>query len=535
MPERTADGGRISASDSGLKPSTRTPASGKAAAKGSDGVFRQIADFFSSSDPEKEKRRELKAVARTLRKINNKLYNPKNEQALPGLAKLFFEFYRTLGPAQTLLAHAKSSNVLKSILIESGLSKDQAALKERLSEQAIRERLSNAPGQSTIDELRNDLKAFSSIFDVARNRQVNEQYKSLSVLLHLVHFDYFMLLRKFDPQLREGDYLSNPRFEPSNAQYIEDELKDFLEILPALDPLEDWNALWGILKAYRGAEPVAPDAWRRLLSLIRRLAKTGELEMVAQLIAGNPYLKFSPRIYRGNIIEEYLTKLRADTETTLQKVAKEKRSQNIEAITRQVFGTGTPSRLANYSEEANQQLAKKMLGGYTFAMPLNYLHAFLHDFVKKEMSQALEVILIRGKWSDTNLSQILSESYHQLQAIAEELERFDAELSPDSEQGRRLASVLSRADKDRQRAYLARRLMNKVNETARNLLLRSGQHCVTVGKMLKQVVDDVSRGKPQIIINWAEIASRSQRSLKDQLAAHYKKLYYFVQLMKLYI
>jgi hypothetical protein len=151
------------------------------------------------------------------------------------------------------------------------------------------------------------------------------------------------------------------------------------------------------------------------------------------------------------------------------------------------------------------------------------------------MTQALEAILIRGKWSDPNLSQILSESYHQLQGIAEELERFDRELAPDSEQGRRLASVLSRADKDRQRAYLARRLMAKVNETARSLVLRAGQHCVTIGKMLKQVVDDVSRGKPQLIINWSEITGRSQRYLKDQLAGHYKKLYYFVQLMKLFV
>ena len=96
--------------------------------------------------------------------------------------------------------------------------------------------------------------------------------------------------------------------------------------------------------------------------------------------------------------------------------------------------------------------------------------------------------------------------------------------------------MVARADKDRQRAYLARRLTNKENETARDLLLRAGQHIVTVGKMLKQVVDDVSRaGKPQLIINWSEIASRSQRNLRDQLASDYKKLYYFLQLMKLFV
>jgi len=535
MPEAKADAAGPPDSDRRARAAARGPAGGRAAAKDSKGAWRKFVELFTSSDPEKEKRRELKAIARDLRKINNKLYNPKSEQALPGLGKLFFEFYRTLGPAQTLLAHAKSSKVLKSILIESGLNKDQTALKERLSEQAIRERLTNAPDPSTSDEIKNDLKAFAAIFDPARSRQINEQYKSLSVLLQLVHFDYYMLLRKFDPQLREGDYSASPRFEPINAQYIEDELKDFLEILPAMNPLEDWNSLWGILKAYRGVEPVAPEAWRRLLALIRRLSKTGELFMVAQLITGNPYLKPAARTYRGDIVEEYLTAMRADTETILQKVTREKRAQNIETLVKQVFGEIVPSRLAHYTEEANQELAKTLFGGYSFTAALNYLHAFLNDCLKKEMAQALETILIRGKWSDPGLSQTLSESYHQLQAIREELERFDRELAPDSEQGRRLASLASRVGKDRQVAYLARRLMSKVNETARSLILRAGQHCVSVGKMLKQVVDDVSRGKPQIILNWTEITARSQRHLKEQLAGHYKKLYYFVQLMKLFV
>jgi hypothetical protein len=511
------------------------PPGKKDRSKGSGGAFQKLADFFSSPDPEKEKRRELKGVARSLRKINSRLYHLKSEQVLPGMGKVFFEFYKTLGPAQTLLAHAKSSAVLKSILLENGLTKEQAALRERLTEQSIRSRLEQGMGQSTIEEIRNDLKSFAAIFDPAHARQVNEQYKSVAILLALVHFDYYMLLRKFDPALREGDYGGNPRFESINAQYVEDELKDFLEILPAFDPMEDWTALWQILKSYRGVEPVTPDAWRKLLAVIRRLKRSGELEMVAQLIAGNPYYRPAGRSYRDNIVEEYLSKLRAESEATLQKVAKEKRGKSIESLTRQVFGGSLVSRLANYTEEANKQFAKKLSAGYTFVAPLNYLHAFLLDFVQKELSVTFDALLVRGKWSDPSMAQMISDSYHELQTITGGLEQFDAELEPDSELGRKLSSIAARADKDRQHAYMARRLMNKVNEQARDLLLRSCQHCVTIGKMLKNVVDDVTRGKPQLVINWGELASRGQRNLRETLVAQYKKLYFFVQLLKLYI
>lgn len=511
------------------------PAGGKSTAKKSGGVFEGLRDLFISSDPEKEKRKELKTIAKTLRKQNNRLYNPKNELVLPGMARLFFEFYRTLGPAQTVLAHAKSSNVLKAVIIEHGLTMEQVALKERLSEQSIRSRLSQGMGKQTLEEIRNDLKVFSSIFDANRIGQINEQYKSVAVLLHLVHFDYYMLLRKFDPQLLESDHTYTPHFEPTRAQYIADELKDFLEILPAFDPLEDWNTLWGILKAYRGAEAVAPEAWRKLLLLIRRLKRSGELEMVAQLVGQNPFYRPSPRVFKGDIVEEYLVKLRGDTEATLQKVAKEKRTQSIETLSRQVFGSNAAVRLANYSEQANQQFSKAFVEGYSFVSPLNYLHAFLTDFVKKELNGIFDAILIRGRWSDTSMSQLLSECYHQLVQIAESLEQFDAELAPESELGRKLASVTARADRDRQRLYMARRILNKINERARDLLMRACQHCITIGKMLKQVVDDVGKGKPQLILNWSELAGRAQRNLKDMLIADYKKLYYFVQLLKLYI
>lgn len=504
-------------------------------AKKAKGAWRKFAELFTSSDPEKDKKRELKAVARSLRKVNNKLYNPKTEQALPGLAKVFFEFYKTLGPTQTLLAHAKSSNVLRAILIESGLTPEQTALKDRLTEPAIRERLAKGLGQGTVEEIRGDLKAYSAIFDANRSRLVNEQYKSLAILLNLVHFDYFMLLRKFEPSLREGDFTTVPSFEAINAQYIEDELKDFLELLPAFDPLEDWSSLWALLKSYRGVEAVAPDAWRRLLGLVRRLKRTGELEMVAQLITGNPWLRPPARLFRGNIVEEYLAKMRGELETTLQKVLKEKRGQSIESLCRQVFGEAIVHHLANYTEEANQQFLKKQAGGFTYVAPLNYLHAFLLDFVQKELSHTFEALAVRGKWSDSALSQSFSESYHELQPISGALEQFDAELAPDSELGRKLSSIAARADKDRQRAYMARRLLNQVNEQARALLLRAAQHFVSIAKTLKSVVDDAARPKPQLILNWAELTSHGARTLKETLAAHYKKLYYFVQLLKLYI
>ena len=172
------------------------------------------------------------------------------------------------------------------------------------------------------------------------------------------------------------------------------------------------------------------------------------------------------------------------------------------------------NRLANYTEEANRQFAKTLSAGYTFVAPLNYLHAFLLDFVQKELSGLLRRPadprqVVRHRHVPDALRQLPRAAGHRREPGA--VRR--ASCSPDSELGRKLTSIAARADKDRQRAYMARRLMNKVNEQARDLLLRSCQHCVTIGKLLKNVVDDVARGKPQLVLNWSELVSRGQRNL----------------------
>ena len=86
--------------------------------------MKKLADLFTGSfDPQKEKKRMLKSVSRTLRKSGARYYNIKTGRVEPGLAKLMYEFYSALAPAQKILQHAKSSKVLKTIVIESVLNK----------------------------------------------------------------------------------------------------------------------------------------------------------------------------------------------------------------------------------------------------------------------------------------------------------------------------------------------------------------------------------------------------------------------------
>jgi hypothetical protein len=509
---------------------------GKNGDKSQAGFMKKLADLFAGTlDPQKEKKRMLKAVAKTLRKIGAKYYNTKTGKVEPGLAKLMYEFYMAFAPAQKILQHAKSSKVLKTIVIESVLNKDQLALKERLSEEVIQERAKSTEYQRLVTEINNETRDFFACFDINRTREINETYQALSILLNLIHFDYHYFLRKFDPHLPEGTSNYAPRFESTNAEHLSDELQEFLEILPVFDPAQNWNALWDMLRAYRSTEIVAKDVWRKLLTMIRKLRRTRELELLVQLIKEDPFYKPKLKGETANIVDNFLSDTRRQIDLTLQKISKQQRSSKIQNLLKTLFGTASYNRLINYTEETNELFAKKGLGGYTLTLPLNCLQAFLKDIVLSDLRQLVELLLIPAKWTDNGPSKLLSDSFHQLQDLAKEIDGFDARISEEQEEGRRLHGMVSRADKNPQAQYMARKSLKKINDGARNMLVRSCQATITLGKVLKQLYEDYKRPNPQMILNWREIGTRSKRDMGQLFTHNYQKLYHFVQLVKLYV
>ncbi|MBN2443487.1 MAG: hypothetical protein JXJ04_19145, partial [Spirochaetales bacterium] len=499
------------------------------------GFFKRIFDMIlGKSDPKWEKRRLLRDIDKSIRRMRQKYYSPRNYSVLPQLAKFFYEFYKTLGPAKTLVQHADSSGALKIIVIESFLSSEHSELKNRFKEEAIRERVKITDTKKLTEELKQELLDFFSGFDAEKIRLINAHYNFLRKFLNLAHFDYYFLLKKFDSNLPEGNFFYKPSFEAVNGEYIVDELKDFLDVALAIDESINWNIILDILKEYRGVEVVSRNGWQKLLTRLKEIQRTKILELILQHIDNDPFYKPNPHIQFIKIVEPYLSKIKTQTELTIQKLAKEKQGIKIEFLCNKIFGTTSVLRMKNYNEQKNEIFKKKMLGGFIHITPINYVKAFLIDYNKKTIRDVVDLLIVKGKWTTNILSQQLSDSFQQLSDITEELLEFDEALSDDSPDGTKLKNMAMRADRDKKANRLLRQMLKETNDTAKKIMYDAAQGLIILAKNLKALLDDYSKQPHELIINWKEIDTHTDNTIKERIINIYKHIYYFIKLLQIY-
>ncbi len=495
-------------------------------------VERLLNLFGGAGDPEADKRRMLKQLAKELTKHKYKFYKPKGEEALPNLGRFFYEIYKIIAPAQVFMQNAAESSQLRGFIIDSFLDEKLLALQERLSDESIKERSKTIATKELSQQLKDELVSLFSGFDGDRVVSIDSCYSTILSFHRFINFDYFFLLKKFDSNMSERNFTYRPKFENIRAEYIGDDLKDFMEVLLGLDFEQDWKGIFTVLKQFKSVDVVVPDQWTKLLGQLREVQKSGILELIVRHISKDPYWQAKSSRIDEHIVEPYLQKLRTQIEISIQKILQEKRNSKIDELAKQVFGTAAVSRLKNYTDKANMVFSKKMLGGYTHVQGLNYLKAFLLDYFKKDIRELIDLFLIRGQWSTNLLSQQLSEGFHDLLKISDELLAFDDKLAEDTDFGLRMRNAMAKADRDKDQLKILRTLLKTVNEDAQRMINTSAQSLIAIGKNLKNVLEDYQRTPHELFINWKEIELASEQPIAARITEVYKRIYYFVQLMQ---
>ena len=503
--------------------------------KKSGGFFQNLfGSLFGANDAEAEKKRQLKMIAKRYSKSKfNKFYKVQGNEALPALARTFFEIYKVIYPAQSMFQGMQNPNTLKRLSIDFFLPAEIKSLEDSIAEEKLVALNEKVPAVKIREEALTRLSNFSDYFSLEKVNAINTLYMQLLAFKDLCTFDYFFTLKKFCKSMKEASFNAVPPFEKINAEYIIDDLKDFVSVAWAVPTTSDYADMVKMLKLFKGGvEPVTLANWKKVVSRLSALKASGVFEMMIKLISANPRATVTINSQNTNIVEPYLDKLKSATESVVEKLIAQERNSKTNDLSSQLFNGVNLSPLKNYTEDQNQTFTRKGLKTYLHSQALNYLKTFLIEIFKKDIREYYDIILVRGQWESQAISAPFSESYNELLSISEKITQFDASLADDASIGIKIKTLLPKTDRDNGAKNIINRLIQDANDSAYDFITSSTQNVITIGKTIKTLVEDIQKSKPIIITNWKELIHFSEKPLKEFSVDIYKKIYLFTSLIK---
>ena len=163
---------------------------------------------------------------------------------------------------------------------------------------------------------------------------------------------------------------------------------------------------------------------------------------------------------------------------------------------------------------------------------MNYLKTFLIEIIKKDLREYYDLVIVRGMWTTQSLNSQFSDSYNSLLSLSDKITTFDNELAEDGPIGVKIKTLLPKTERDSSSKNIVNRLVIEANEGAYSFIMESMRCIVTIGKIIKPLVDDCVKPKPELVSNWKELQTYTDTPIKDLSIDLYKKIYLFTSLEK---
>lgn len=496
--------------------------------------FQNIIDsILNKTTPEAIKRKRLKQISKNLSKARFKFYKSSSDQALPALAKFFFEIYKALYSANGILNAQKPPAYYKMMVIDYSLTEEQRKTLEELSEEQIMSMSANMKFEQLKGEVKEKIKTLNDGIDKKKAAEIEKLYAKFMAFRQICTFDYYFMLKKFDPSLKEGEVSRIPKFNQIDVSYIIDDLMNFTSVAWAAPLSEDWDEMMKMLRQVMGVEPVKPQLWQKIAARLEQMRRSQVFEMIIQLATQNPDYFTKVEIKTESIVTEYVEKVKTQAQLAIQRIEAEQKNSKIDSIVTQIFGTSQIFSTKFYTEENSKIYEKKGAAtGFEYARHLNYAKAFLIEYFKKEVRTYVDLVLVRGKWADAGLARQMSDAYNTILENSDKITEFDKKLAEDGDFGVKLKMLMPRLERDREARNIMSTTIRDCNAIARELCVKTTKMLVTFGKCARGLIDDHKKQHPELLTNWKELERFSETPIDKMASKIYKQIYLFVNLMQ---
>ncbi|AEF85923.1 hypothetical protein TREPR_1989 [Treponema primitia ZAS-2] len=500
-----------------------------------DLIGKVISIISGGEEPDSEKKTLLKLVVKEISQNKYaKFFRLKSEEIDPSFAAYIYEIYKIVYPACAFVQNTAKLSRVKHISVEAFMDKGTLELARKLRPEVVQERVKAQEPKVVSAQLKEDLNSFVAVFDSKRIANINRCYNLNTALIQFAQFNFLSILRRFDTGLPEGNGPYTPRFQPAKAADLIEELRQFRAVIQHLEPGDDWKNALTILKIARDGQELIPlNQWNMLLMNLREFKNSNIIELIGQYTTKNPVWRVKSEPIDEQLAENWLEAKRSDVQGVIDRIVTSQRNGQIETLATAVFGTPEVTRLQYYNQETTDACNDIGLDGFLYAGAMNYLTAFVQDFLSKEMQELCDILLVRGQWIINSQSMEMSNAIHTINDATESAADLDLLLSETGTFGPRFSQALVQADRNKTQARFIDHVAGELDETALTLINTAVQSLVVVGKHMKNLLGDTQKSPPELIINWKELGYFTKVPISQRITEAYKKINYFVQLMLL--
>jgi hypothetical protein len=494
-----------------------------------------FAFLFETNNPEVKKKRVLKQIAKEINKNKyRKFYKTISGEVTPIMESFFYDVYKTVIVAHSLMKNADKSVILRQLTIEAFMSKELREIYDRLSPDSIEEQAKTMPPKELSHQLEEDMNTFSSALSITDINTIDHCYKLIIGFTEFVSFDFPSLLKKIDPRFKEQNVHYQPQWRPVSGRYLVENIKDFLALPPLEATPEEWKKIFEILKKYKaGVTMVEPNQWKKLLLCLQDVQRSGILTLIVRYISQNPAWQQSFQAEEEFIVEAYLKIKKAEIQGCIEKIITDKLANKRTALANQLFKAADITRLQYYTNANNEVYIKRNLEGFAYIDALNYLKAFLIDY--NDVRELCDLFLIRGQWASQELSRQISMGLHEITEISEQLTAFDESLGDSGINGLKLKGQISKFKSDKGQVTHLKVTLSIINNEAKEMISRAIMSFTLVGNYLKDLRADYKKSHPTLLINWKELESVSEHPIVQRMETDPQIIENFISLMQLFV
>ena len=494
----------------------------------------KVFSFFSGDGLTDEKQNMLKHTAKELGQSKySKFFRIRSEEIDPLFTSFLFSIYKIIYPIRLFMLDNKKVARLKELLISSSLDSSINEIIKRLDYSMLDAKSKMMEGEALISLIQEDTKELENQFNSSRMTAANRSYEMVSALGLFVSYNFPGFFKKFDPHFADGSFLIEPKFPALKTILIIDQIGEFLTVTQHLRPEDDWNNLLNLFRICEGHDLAVPEQFTTMIKTLRELHTSRILELMVQYTLRNPVWQWKHLTFHETIAEDWLETKKMEANGYIMKINNAKKNSQINALTKEIFEATDLVRLENYTVQLGEPLRRKELEHYYYAEGLNYLKAFLDDYVEKDIRELSDILLIRGQWTNNTMSKEMSEALHELLAAQTSISDLDNIMAEDGADGSRLRAAMLRVDRDSTQTRYINVIVNKTNTQALEIINQAAQDLIVIGKHMKNLIDDVQKKHPELLVNWREINLASKEPIAQRMIADFKRINYFVQLMHL--